>query len=306
MTTFVSAVLGAVSHPTNILTEYLSLFRGGKKFKAYILSWLDGWIHKKLLEGKPPWVYVVLEELAEAFGCCRDTVHRHLKELCELGILVRQPYKRWATDKIFAYTIDFEKLQQELGKASAENQNTDSRKSECRQSENRTPTVQNQDAYTNTALSSSQVQPQTAAVAEEKSVEPTDEEIAQACTEIRALSPDIQVNAQVRSAIRSFWHNVPAAIHRVKSAIAAGWCKKPTGVLVKALKFGVPPENLELEVTPREYPHPTIEQLNQLSGLGELVYTRLNEPGHPEVLAVNTGSEVIPWWDALAKVGGAA
>ncbi len=46
--TFTSAVLGAVQHPTNILTEYLSKFRGVKKFKAYILSWLDGWIHTKL------------------------------------------------------------------------------------------------------------------------------------------------------------------------------------------------------------------------------------------------------------------
>ncbi len=52
--TFTSAVLGAVQHPTNILTEYLSRFRGVKKFKAYILSWLDGWIHTKLKEGKPP------------------------------------------------------------------------------------------------------------------------------------------------------------------------------------------------------------------------------------------------------------
>src|SRR3712207_3627589 len=111
---FTSAILGAVKHPTNILTEYLSRFRGVKKFKAYILSWLDGWMHKKLQEGKPPWVYVVNQELAEALGCCRDTVFRHLKDLCEMGIVKKAPYKRWATDNIWAYSIDFERLKQEL------------------------------------------------------------------------------------------------------------------------------------------------------------------------------------------------
>lgn len=107
---FVSAVLGAVSHPTNILTEYLSLFRGVKKYKAYILSWLDGWIHKKLREGKPSWVYVVNQDLADALGCCRDTVQRHLSQLCKMGLLLRTPFKRWATDHIFAYTINVDAL----------------------------------------------------------------------------------------------------------------------------------------------------------------------------------------------------
>jgi len=121
--TFTSAVLGIVNHPTNILTEYLSRFRGVKKFKAYILSWLDGWIQTKLKAGKPPWVYVVNQELAQALGCCRDTVFRHLKDLCEMGILKKTPYKRWATDNIWAYTIDFEQLKQELSPfAHAENQ----------------------------------------------------------------------------------------------------------------------------------------------------------------------------------------
>ena len=85
--TFTSVVLGQVQHPTNILTEYLSRFRGVKKFKSYILSWLDGWISSKLKKGLPPWVYGINQELAEALGCCRDPVFRHLKELCEsLGL----------------------------------------------------------------------------------------------------------------------------------------------------------------------------------------------------------------------------
>jgi hypothetical protein len=48
----------------------------------------------------------------------------------------------------------------------------------------------------------------------------------------------------------------------------------------------------------KEYPRPTLEQLNQLGEMGELVYTKLNEPGYPEVMALNTGSGV------LTKVGG--
>ena len=49
----------------------------------------------------------------------------------------------------------------------------------------------------------------------------------------------------------------------------------------------------------KEYPRPTLEQLNQLGEMGELVYTKLNEPGYPEVVAVNTGRGVLPWWMVL-------
>ena len=49
----------------------------------------------------------------------------------------------------------------------------------------------------------------------------------------------------------------------------------------------------------KEYPRPTLEQLNQLGEMGELVYTKLNEPGYPSVVAVNTGEGVLPWWVLL-------
>ncbi|WP_009630474.1 hypothetical protein [Synechocystis sp. PCC 7509] len=74
--------------------DYYGIIYKVKKFKTYILSWLDGWIYQKLKKGKPPWVYVVTQKLAEALGCCRDTVFRHLKDLCEMGILRKTPYKR--------------------------------------------------------------------------------------------------------------------------------------------------------------------------------------------------------------------
>ncbi len=49
----------------------------------------------------------------------------------------------------------------------------------------------------------------------------------------------------------------------------------------------------------KEYPRPTPRQLNQLGELGELVYTKLNSPGYPSVVAVNTATGVLPWWVVL-------
>lgn len=133
----------------------------------------------------------------------------------------------------------------------------------------------------------------------EEQDEPTNKEIGEVCIQLRRLSPDIKINLQVRSAIRSFWHNVPSALARVKSAIASGWCKHPTGLFVQALKNGVPTDLPDAVVVNKEYPRPTLEQLNQLGQLGELVHTKLNEPGYPEVVALNTGNEVQPWWVVL-------
>lgn len=272
--TFTSAVLGAVKHPTNILNEYLRRFRGVKKFKAYILSWLDGWIHQNLKEGKPAWVYVVNQELAQALGCCRDTVFRHLKDLCEMGILKKTPYKRWATDNIWAYTIDFERLKQELSlSAPTENQIVECRKSDSGESEFSQPIAESQTAYRSLNLTPSQQQTEhdlPVAAKKEKQIElaaqssatwkeknqdsstrreqecttkPTQEEIDTACTRISKLSPDVQTNSQVKAAISSNWANFPAALERLKIAVQENWRCNLTGVLVKALKEGIPAED---------------------------------------------------------------
>lgn len=103
------------------------------------------------------------------------------------------------------------------------------------------------------------------------------------------------IQAYVRNAIHSFWHNVPAAMARVKSAIASGWCKQPIGLFVQTLKNGVPAEAADTVIVARVYPHPTLKQLNQLKELGELVYIKLNEPGYPSVVVVNTGAGVVRW-----------
>jgi len=269
---FTSAILGAVKHPTNILTEYLSRFRGVKKFKAYILSWLDGWIHAKLQAGKPPWVYVVNQELAQALGCCRDTVFRHLKDLCAMGIVKKTPYKRWATDNIWAYSIDFERLKQELSlSAPTENQTAECRKSVSRESEFRQPSTENQTANRSLDLNSSPQQTEhrlPAAGEKVKQIEldqeatwkkekqdnlthpeqecttkPTKEELDTACTQISRLSPQVQTNPQVKAAIAQYWANFPAALERLKIAVEENWRCNLTGVLVKALKEGVPSED---------------------------------------------------------------
>jgi len=280
--TFTSAVLGIVQHPTNILAEYLSRFRGVKKFKAYILSWLDGWIHAKLQAGKPPWVYVVNQELAQALGCCRDTVFRHLRDLCEMGILKKTPYKRWATDNIWAYSIDFERLKQELSLyAPTENQTAECRKSDSGRNEISQPSAKNQTTNRSPDLNSSPQQTKhrlPAAGEKEKQIDltrpeqeyatgkkvkpdnltrpepedttqPTQEELLTACTQISRLSPQVQTNPQVKAAITQYWANFPAALERLKIAVEENWRCNLTGVLVKALKEGVPTEEAKAPCT---------------------------------------------------------
>lgn len=87
---------------------------------------------------------------------------------------------------------------------------------------------------------------------------------------------------------------------RTAAGIAQGWCKQPTGLFVHTLKVGASGfDCVAISVVRKEYPHPTLEQLNQLGEMGELIHTTLNEPGYPDVLAINTGKQVVPWWVAL-------
>ncbi len=245
------------------------------------------------------WYYLTK---ATELGYCKDTIFRHLHHLVEMGVIERQRAKRWATDRAWKYRIVSQKLAQYIDLC--ENQTIDSNESEHGQSEVRTSTVENQENNIGSNSSSSYAQPQAEPVAVEseeggeKANEPTDEEIKNVCIQLRRLSPDISINPQVRSAIRSFWHNVPAGLARVKNALGKGWCKQPNGVFVQTLKNGASRDE-EVVVVAKEYPRPTLEQLNQVGEMGELVYTGLNEPGYPEVVAVNTGSGVLPWWVVL-------
>lgn len=87
---------------------------------------------------------------------------------------------------------------------------------------------------------------------------------------------------------------------RTAIGIAVGVVQTTNRAFVQTLKNGVLKEQLDASVVSKEYPRPTLEQLNQLGEMGELVYTGLNEPGYPEVVvAVNTGRGVLPWWMVL-------
>ncbi len=68
---------------------------------------------------------------------------------------------------------------------------------------------------------------------------------------------------------------------------------------MQTLKNGARAEGAETVIAAKEYPHPNLEQLNHLGELGELVYTKLDEPRYPEVVAVNNGSGVLLWWVLL-------
>lgn len=306
MSHFTSAFLGGVQHPINILQEYLQAF--GNKCQAAILSWLDNWTRTKRKEQESDWVWLVLQDLAAELGYCKDTIFRHLQRLLELGVIERQRAKRWATDRAWKYRIVPQKLAEYIG--FNENQTVDNDKSVHGESESGTSIVENQDKNIGSNSSSSYTQPQAEPVAVEKKEggekpnEPTPEEIGEVCIQLRRLSPDISINPQVKSAIRSFWHNVPFGLARVKNAIASGWCKQPTGLFVQALKNGARAEEADTVIAAKEYPRPTLEQLNQLGEMGELVQTKLNSTGYPDVLAVNTGKQVVPWWVALGVEGG--
>lgn len=304
---FVSAILGEVQHPINILQEYLAAF--GNKCQAAILSWLDNWTRTKRKQALGDWVWVVLQDLATELGYCKDTIFRHLQRLLEMGVIERQRAKRWSTDRAWKYRIVKSKLADYIDLH--ENQTIDISESVHRESEASTSTVQKQDNYIDPVPDTSYPQPQTSCAVEEEEVEkpdePTNEEIGIVCTQIRALSPELQINQSVRSAIRLNWANVPSALFALKNAIRT-WKVRPdfnwTGLLVKTLKTGVTQDGDKIAV--KEYPRPSLEQLEQLGLIGELIYTALNEPGYPEVLAVEVEGSAIVWWEALAQLGGGA
>ncbi|MGL4620001.1 MAG: hypothetical protein ACRCZS_13220 [Chroococcidiopsis sp.] len=87
------------------------------------------------------------------------------------------------------------------------------------------------------------------AVQEKKEIplsEITDSQINECCTQISVVSKDVQLNLQVRNAIAQYWVNFPAALQHLKKAISERWkVNNLTGVFIKALKEGVPPEDVQ-------------------------------------------------------------
>ncbi len=153
MAVFTSAFLGKVDHPKNVLKEYLVAF--GNKCQADILSWLDGWTHTKRSQGKEDWVRLVTAKLAEELGYCKDTIHRHLDKLFNLGVIDRQRAKLWSTDRAYEYRIVFEKLVEYLD--NDENQTIDSLNTVHQESVISPLIVQNQTLYINTSVNVSEI-----------------------------------------------------------------------------------------------------------------------------------------------------
>ncbi|MGH2412268.1 MAG: hypothetical protein ACRDEA_00935 [Microcystaceae cyanobacterium] len=103
MTTFTSAVLGEVNHPINILKEYKQAFG---RTKAAILTWIDGWLKTRIAKGLNKWVRLTLNDVAADLGYCKKTIHKHLRELVEMGILVREKAGWFPTDTSHAYNLN--------------------------------------------------------------------------------------------------------------------------------------------------------------------------------------------------------
>jgi DNA-binding Lrp family transcriptional regulator len=103
MTTFTSSVLGEVNHPINILKEYKQAFG---RIKASILTWIDGWLKTRIAKGLNKWVRLTLNDVAVDLGYCKKTIHKHLRELVEMGILVREKAGWFPTDTSHAYKIN--------------------------------------------------------------------------------------------------------------------------------------------------------------------------------------------------------
>ncbi len=141
--TFQSSMLGDVQHPINLIREYLDAF--GSKPKAAILSWLDSWNKS----GKE-WVWLVLEDLATELGWCRDTLHRHLKELLNLNVIERKLARRWPTDQAFQYRLNQDELLKHID--FQDFQIVESEKSDSGESETSKSTVQNSEIYLNQSL----------------------------------------------------------------------------------------------------------------------------------------------------------
>ncbi|HEY9830630.1 MAG TPA: hypothetical protein V6D26_08625 [Stenomitos sp.] len=102
---FKTATLGAVAHPVNILHEYLGKFNRRQKCKAAILTYMDTWQQSKREQGKDEWVRIVVSELAEQIGYHPETIHLHLHQLLELGLIERKPANWFKGDKAYAYRI---------------------------------------------------------------------------------------------------------------------------------------------------------------------------------------------------------
>lgn len=134
-------------------------------------------------------------------------------------------------------------------------------------------------------------------VVEEKVVEPDETELRETYSDVSQLG--VKTNPTVRKVIKEHYSQVRDAIAHIRERISKGeHFRNLEGAFVRACMDGAVPESRASP--PKKYPEPTAEQLSQLANRGNLTTTRLNEPGYPEVIAVDVGRKVVPWWEAIA------
>ncbi|MBV8887457.1 MAG: hypothetical protein JO235_26145 [Chroococcidiopsidaceae cyanobacterium CP_BM_RX_35] len=123
-------------------------------------------------------------------------------------------------------------------------------------------------------------------------------QFSEVLNEIREVVP---LNPQLLRVVKK------ASLEVVKDALAAlvealsrNQVQNPCGWLIRAIeqhwKPKAPPTP---QIETKEYPAPSSKQLSLLKSLGKVLQTTLNEPGYPQVFAVDIGSRVVPWWQAL-------
>jgi DNA-binding MarR family transcriptional regulator len=316
MATTFESCLGP-TQPINLLEEYLSIFRGRQKSKAYLLSWLDNWIFKKKRDGQAPWIYVVLQDLADDLGYCRDTVHRHLKDLVEMGLLDRKPYKRWATDNIWQYTINFEEVQKWLLKESCLSSPeviVGSLNLDCGESEFRLPTVQVQNTYTNYSsldLSLQKTEVPKPVVIEKKEIEKWKESQSELISreELASLLSELPVkvkpNLNLKKAVESNFPRLSEALKNLKRAMNS-WRVHPNfnwgGLLVRFLREEYEWENQPSVDFSEEEDPPTDAEISALADakVAKLIldyYYSTIERSHRAILLDGRN---LPWRQGLA------
>lgn len=317
-----------IAHPemakfATIRTDYVAIVED--RCAAMLLSILEGWTEWLKKRSRSVWVDLSGRELSEAV-CglfSRKTFMRAGKLLIELGLLARM--QRNSSDRTYQYLLQLGTLQERLNLLVF--WNTAARYIKIAKTaatgnwlnfsgqwlESLLGAKDPQGTLQDTAQNSSIVPPEPTLKDIEKPLEeitntvatknenekpkPTPSQVEEACHEISRLSPSIRLNQRVENRISEYWDNFPAALEHLKKVVRENWQCNWIGVFMNDLKLGVPAE--EVPPVAKEYPRPSLEQLDELGAMGEVVYTVLDEPGYPEILAVNTGSEVIAWWKAL-------
>ena len=105
---FFTQVLGEVSHPINIVREYLEAF--GNKCKAAIITWLDSWTRTKIAQGKDIWVWERQRNLAKELGYNKDTINIHLNKLIDDGFIEASLQTPNSCSRLLKYRLNIDNL----------------------------------------------------------------------------------------------------------------------------------------------------------------------------------------------------